>query len=195
MAPGYRCGNIEYKPHKRRCDAPRVQQAKLETVGWSAIWRHITQPELLLANAQAYYDSLPKHGTAKLEQELADVTRRMERTQRMVRMGAMDEDKGITDILADKQRIAEIQGELRAAGSVLTLPPLYAVEAAMRRIAEGPEPQTFAERRPVLEKIVDLKLRYFDGALDIEGKVPVPEPVQGLGSNRRNCNSSLHEYL
>jgi hypothetical protein len=33
----------------------------------------------------------------------------------MVRMGAMDEDKGITDIFADKQRIAEIQGELRVA--------------------------------------------------------------------------------
>ena len=194
VPPGYRCGNIEYKPHKRRCNAPRVQQAKVETVGFSAIWRHMTQPELLLANAQAYYDSLPKHGTAKLELELADVTRRMERTQRMVRMGAMDEDKGITDILTDKQRITEIQGELRAAGSVLTLPPLYAVEAAMRRIAEGPEPQTFAERRPVLEKVVDLKVRYFEGTLNIEGKVPVPEPVQGSGSNRRNCNSRFHEY-
>jgi len=64
----------------------------------------------------------------------------------------------------------------------------------MRRIAEGPEPQTFAERRPVLEKIVDVKLRYFDGTLDIEGKVPVPEPVQGSGTNRRNCNNRFHEY-
>jgi hypothetical protein len=64
----------------------------------------------------------------------------------------------------------------------------------MRRIAEGPEPQTFAERRPLLEKIVDLKLRYFDGMLDIEGEVPVPEPVQGSGSNRRNCNCSLHGH-
>jgi hypothetical protein len=62
----------------------------------------------------------------------------------------------------------------------------------MQRIAGCPEPKTFAERRPVLEKIVDLKLRYFDSALDIEGKLPVPEPVQVSGSNRRNCNSSLH---
>jgi hypothetical protein len=40
---------------------------------------------------------------------------------------------------------------------------------------------------------MDLKLRYFDGVLDIEGKVPVPEPVQVSGSNRRKCNSTFAE--
>jgi hypothetical protein len=43
----------------------------------------------------------------------------------------------------------------------------------------------------VLEKLVDLKLYYYDGELEIEGKVSVPEAVDGSDSNRKNCNTSL----
>jgi hypothetical protein len=190
--PVYVCGHIVYKPYKRLCHSPQVPQAKVEAVGFKAIWKHITHPELLLANAKAFYNSLPKaNGIARLEKELSEVTRQMEKTQMMVRSSAIDEQKGIALIKTDQQRIAEIKAELRSAGSVVTLPPLQAVEAAMRHIAEGPEPETYEERRPILEKLVDLKLHYYDGELEIEGKVPVAESAEGSGSNRKNCNSSL----
>ena len=78
---------------------------------------------------------------------------------------------------------------MQAAGSVLTLPPLRAVEAAVRRIAEVPEPDTYEERRPVLEKLVGRPISYYDGDLQIEAKVPVPEVAEV--SNRKNCNISL----
>jgi hypothetical protein len=72
---------------------------------------------------------------------------------------------------------------------VVALPSLHAVEAAMRRIAEGSEPETYDERRPILEKLVDLRISYYDDDLQIDGKVPVAEAVDV--SNRKNCNSSL----
>jgi hypothetical protein len=114
----------------------------------------------------------------------------MERTQRMVRFGTQDEDEGNAMILEDKQRIAEIEADLRAAGSVMSLPALYIVQAACDRIANGPEPKTFEEQRPVLEKLVDLKITYGDGEVVIAGKVPVPEAAEAPGRNGRKCNSS-----
>jgi hypothetical protein len=177
--PNYICGNIVYKPFQRICHAPLVQAAKLDSIAWRAIWRHITQPALLLANARAYYDSLPgSQRAAQLARELAELTGQIERTQRMVRSGAMDEDEGTALILADRQRRAEIQSELRAAGCVLTLPAEHVVAAGMRGISDGAEPDTFDERRPVLEKLVDLKFHYYDGDLEIEGKVPIPDVAE-----------------
>jgi hypothetical protein len=130
----YICGNYDYKLHRQLCRTPEIRCSTLEAVVWSAIWRHLTQPELLLTNTKAYYDSLPStSGTAKLERELATVTSRMERTQRMVRFGTEDEQKGNALILQDKQRITEIQTELRAAGSILSLPSARVVEAGCRR--------------------------------------------------------------
>jgi len=189
--PAYVCGNYDYKLKRQVCRANRqIRCYKIEAVVWTAIWRHLTQPELLLANARAYYDSLPsKSGTAKLEQELATVTSRMERTKRMVRAGTENEDTGNALILEDKRRIAEIEAELRVAGTVMALPPAHVIEAGCREIAEGPEPQSFATRRPVLEKLVDLKLTYGDGEVEIEGKVPVPEAVQVSGKGAQKCYS------
>jgi hypothetical protein len=175
--PAYVCGNYDYKLKKQVCRANcQVRTNKIEAVVWSAIWHYLTQPEILLANAKAYYDSLPtKTGTGKLEKELATVKSRMERTKRMVRAGTYDEDTGIALILEDKQRIVQLEAELRAAGSVVTLPPAYVIQAACERIVNsGAKLETFGERRPVLEKLVDLKVTYDNGAVDIEGKVPVP---------------------
>jgi hypothetical protein len=180
----YGCGDIVWKPCRKICDAPEVRVQKVEEAGWKAIWMHITQPALLLANAGAYYDSLPKaSGMARLEKELAAVTQ-MEKTQRMVRSSVMNEHKGIALIKADQRRIAEIKAELRAAGSVVTV-PTHAVEAGRRRIAAGPEPETYGERRPVLEKLVDLRISYYHGQLEIEGKVAVPDAAEAQNWNSR----------
>ena len=173
----YTCGNFDYRLRKQICKAnSQVLCHKIEEVVWRAVWAHITNAARLLANAQAYYDSLPpQSGAAKLERELAAVRSQMQRTQRMVRAGAYDEETGTAETLADKQRIAEIEAELRAAGSVMALPPAYTVKAVCDRIAAvEDEPKTFAERRPVLEKLVGFGVIYDKGIVEIEGKVPVP---------------------
>src|SRR5215469_15924432 len=133
-----------------------------------------------MGNARAYYDSLPsKSGTAKLEKELAGIQSRIERTRRMVRLGTCPEDEGNTAILEDQQRVAQINAELRDAGSVMTLPPDHLVKAACERIAHsGAKLETFEERRPVLEKLSDLKFLYDNGVVEIEGKVPVAADAQ-----------------
>jgi hypothetical protein len=190
--PAYVCVNYNCKLRKQVCRMPRVNCAKLELVVWTGIWNHLTQAELLLANARAYYDSLPsKSTTGKLEAELADVRSRMERTKRMVPAGSRDESEGSTLTLEDKQRIGAIEMDPRAAGSVMTLPAARVVEAGCRRIVEsGAKLKAFEKRRPTLvEKLVDLKITYGDGEVLIEGKVPVPEAAAVSGA--RKCNSRV----
>jgi hypothetical protein len=105
----------------------------------------------------------------------------------MVRTGAEDEATGTAQILEDKRRIAEIEIDLRAAGSVMTLPTARVIEAGCRRIVEsGVKLETSEERRPILEKFVDLKMIYGDGEVVIEGKVPVPEAAAVSGDHK--CN-------
>ena len=48
------------------------------------------------------------------------------------------------------------------------------------------EPQTYQERRLVLECIRDLRMSYYDGDLEITGQVPVPAP-----SSQKNCHRGL----
>jgi len=85
----------------------------------------------------------------------------------------------------------KIEDELRTAGRVVALPSERQAEAALRKIADPrSEPQTFADRRSVLEAIQDLRMEYYDGELTIEGKVPVPLPAT-QDDKKINCNSGL----
>jgi DNA invertase Pin-like site-specific DNA recombinase len=189
----YVCGNYDYKLRKQVCrSTPRVKCAVLEAVVWNAIWRLLTNPALLIANAAAYYDSLPsKNSTAKLEAELAVVKARIDRTRRMVKLGTEDEDKGNAEILADKQEVARIAAEIRAAGSVLALPAEHMVRAGCELLtALDSEPETFAERRPIYEALVDLKMTFDGEYVEIAGKVPVPEVA---ASGDRKCNRRFDE--
>jgi hypothetical protein len=188
----YCCGNYNYKLKVQRCrENKQMSTKKADGLVWTVLWKHLTNAELLLQNARAYYDSLPsKSGTAKKERELTIVTSRMERTRRMVRLGTEDEDTGNALILADKQRIEEIQAELRAASSVMSLPPAHMVQAACDRIAaSGAKLETFSERRPVLEALVDLGITFAKGELEITGKLPVPEVA--AASMGRKCYDRL----
>lgn len=172
--PMYRCNNYDPKILRKRCHAKAVHCDLLDGIIFGVIWKHLTQPELLMANAKAYYDSLPSRGAgAKLEKELAEVEGRIERIQEMVVMGTMDKTKGNAKILEDMKRVREIEADLRAMGSVVNLPPQKLIEAACRMIAEGPEPSDFETRRPILEKLVDLNIVYNEGEYAITGKVPV----------------------
>jgi hypothetical protein len=193
----YHCHNYHHREHVAVCRAKRVRAELIEPLVFGLIWKHLTNAKLLLANARAYYSSLPSSKTvAKLEKQLKSINAEIDRTQRMVQKGAYDEEKGIAEILELKKEAREIESELRTAGSVIDLPEENIIAAACRLIAEGPMPGTkaktakeyFAEVRPVLEKLVDFRADYNDetGYVDIECKVPVPASVQrGQKCNRR----------
>jgi Resolvase, N terminal domain/Recombinase len=176
-SPGgsYICGRVDPRSRKRLCALPsRVKFSVIEAFVWNRIWRLLTEAEFLLENAQAYYDTLPsKTATMKLEKELARIQERIERTQEMVRLGTYDKNKGNAEILVDMREAEVVASQLRVAGSVMTLPEAYIVQAACERIANGHSPTTFDARRPILEYLVDLKIVYGDGVVEISGKVPV----------------------
>jgi hypothetical protein len=95
--------------------------------------------------------------------------------------------KGKADIRTAEDRIRQIEAELADAGRVLSLPPAYVVKAACDEItAVENEPQTYEERRPILESLIDLKLYYAKGHLVITGKVPVPSDAALAGGGKRN---------
>jgi len=191
--PAYVCGNYCYKLDKQICRAnEQVRCNRIEEVVWRVVWGFLTQPDLLLANAQAYYDSLPKPtGLAKLEAEIVSLKEDIRRTQKMVKAGAYDEDQGMAEILEAKQRVREIEGELHAAGSVFSLPQEHLVRAACSRITEGDVPETFEERRPIFEKLVNLTFTYDKGFVLIEGKVPVASVEQKCEGRVLGHNSSV----
>jgi hypothetical protein len=192
----YICGNYDYKIGTQVCRVNgRILCERIDAVVWGAIWRILTDPEILYRNAKAYYDSLPTpKGLQKLEKELATVRERMERTKRMVRNGTEDEATGTALIQGDQHRIREIEAELKAAGSVMMLPVLKIIEAGCRQIAEGPEPGDFQTRRPILEKLVDLKVWYSNGLAEIEGKVPVAIVAPKCTGRQRSQHTSV-QYL
>jgi hypothetical protein len=192
--PYYRCGNIEYKPFRRRCSAPGVPAAIIEAVAWNAIWGLLKDPALLLQLGRAYYEGLPKpegNGAEALEHEAARLTQRIKTTRQMMRDSAIDYADGLAGIRQDEKRVRQIEEELAAAGRVVSLPPLRAAEAAMREITTGPEPKRYERRRNILEGILDLRMTYFDDDLQIEGKVPVPDAETSAGSGKKKCNTGI----
>jgi hypothetical protein len=99
--------------------------------------------------------------------------------------------KGKADIRAAEERIRQIEQELAAAGRVVSLSPLRAAEASLREITSGSEPKTYERRRAILEGILDLRMTYYDGDLEISGKVPVPGVEASTGSGEKKCNRGL----
>jgi DNA invertase Pin-like site-specific DNA recombinase len=191
----YRCGNISNKPpQKRLCDASQVPRDKIESAAWGTIWRMLKTPQLLLEMGRAHLARLEKRsnhgGAVDLERELVRLRAKLNTTRDMTQEGLLPYAKGRADIRECERRIKEIEQELAAAGRVLQLPPLRATEAALREITGGAEPETYDERRRILEGILDLRMTYLDGDLTIEGKVPIAGAALLSGSTK-NCNSRL----
>jgi hypothetical protein len=104
----------------------------------------------------------------------SDVTRHLQYFRPVIDAGAGDHKRAIASQLEYQKRIGELQDRLKAAGSVMALPPARIVNAALTEIsAVEDEPLSFDERRPILEKLVDLKMIYDRGTVEITGKVPV----------------------
>ena len=103
----------------------------------------------------------------------------------------MDFDEGEREILATQKQLRQIEDELRTAGRVVARPLSGRRKPRCARLqTRASEPQTFADRRSVLEAIQDLHMEYYDGELTIEGKVPVPL-LATQDDKKINCNSGL----
>jgi site-specific DNA recombinase len=173
----YRCHNLTSNrpPIIRHCPAPCVKAAGIEDVVWSAIWRLLKDPALLLKMAEAHYKAIkPREGNSveALQKEADRLQARIQRTQRMIRDGILEYDDGAASIKTDKQRLDQIDGELRRVGRVIQLPTLAQAEAAVAEIVSGSEPSTFEERRHVLDGIQDLKMFCDQDFVEIHGKIP-----------------------
>jgi DNA invertase Pin-like site-specific DNA recombinase len=172
----YICGNVS-RERKQLCKAnTQVICSALDNLIFDLVWKHATDPDLLLANGQAYYDSLPKPtGLAQLQKEAEQLQAKMKRIQKMVKEGGLDYDEGMADIFAVKARIAEIEAQARAAGRILEpLPSIDVVRTTCKRIAAaGGKLKTFAERRPILDGLMEFTITWDRGIALIEGKVPV----------------------
>ena len=175
--PYYRCGHIEYKPFKRLCHAPSVYCDVLEPAAWGEIWKVLTNPDLLLELAQAYVDKRQKpeaQGVANLERERVKLLGKIKTTRAMIQDSLIPYAQGKADIRAAEARIEAIDQQRAAAGAVLELPTRHQVEAAVQEIlTAGNEPETYDERRPILEGIRELRMSYYDRTLEISGKIPV----------------------
>jgi site-specific DNA recombinase len=188
----YRCNNVKHQPYRRICFAPQVTQKAIEAAAWNEIWKLLKNPALLLSMGQAYYDALakPEDNSAEgLERETARLMERIKVTRQMMRDSAIGYAEGLAAIREDEKRVRRIGEELAAAGRVVSLPPLRAAEAALREITAGSEPKTYERRRDILEGIVDLKMKYLEGNLEIEGKVPVrADAPASAGGGKKNCH-------
>jgi hypothetical protein len=183
---------MDHKLFKRACTMRQVQARIIEPAVFVAIWKHLIDSDLLIANAQAYIESLPSRPeAATLEAELAEVMTRIDTTAEMIRYNRYPKDKGYAAIDDDNRRIAEIKAELKTAG-VMDLPEKLLVENACRRIAEGKMPSRFDTQRPVLEKLLGLKV-YWDGEnATIEGRVPVPAASAAAAGQGWKCDRRVH---
>jgi hypothetical protein len=74
----------------------------------------------------------------------------------------------------------------------VTIPTEKQAEAACRKVADPRnEPTSYEHRRAVLEGIIDLRMNYYDGDLEITGAIPVPAPNASAGGGKKNRDSGF----
>lgn len=197
----YGCGwKTNKAPVKDLCQEPlrRYPALPVELLAWRLIWAMLTDHAILLSQAKAYFKSLPQPKSATslaaLERELATAKRAYENIIARCDQGhgSFAEEKQKLDGL--KRQVAQLQAEISAIQPVLELPEERKLAAWLNEIYDPrDEPQTFAERRDILEGLEDLYIVNEDGMLTITGKVPVGLPAAQVS----NCDSSLgcnHNY-
>jgi uncharacterized protein with von Willebrand factor type A (vWA) domain len=104
---------------------------------------------------------------------------------KLVKAGRIRFEDGEADLKSLDAQIAEQERQLSAQGKVIELAPVEQLKQQMAKIYNPlNEPQTYEERRHVLEGLRDLKMSYCDGDLEISGQVPV---VAAPSSGEKNC--------
>jgi hypothetical protein len=101
-------------------------------------------------------------------------------------------ERGQAEVQAVRRQIREVEEQLRLAGRVTRLPLFREVEAAVRGIIEAGEPETYAERRPILEALVDLRCTMQDDMfVQITGQIPILSVESTTSNMRGNWDRSL----
>jgi len=191
--PVYICGRIDRGYH-RLCDQSQVQVKMLEPVAWKSIWEVLTNPDLLLSLGRAYMDSLPKDsGLESIEAQLSEMQAHLARIKEMTERRMYTLNEGAAKCDAIRTEIAKLEETLHRAGRVVELPPLERVKATCRAITEGPEPEDYDLRRGVLEGLIDLRMEYGDGELEIQGQVPIAAvPAKSTSSDGKYWDSGIN---
>jgi site-specific DNA recombinase len=182
--PNYRCGNIDYTTYKRRCPALGVRQSRIEAAVWEETWGAITDPETLYGLIEAYRASFADN--ADDAQRAAVLKRLRLRQQRAVQM-LCDPEQPYDEAKRRKMEldaeIAAIEQEAKRA-EVFQMPAKRAVEALAREIA-AEEPESFEDRRGVLERL-QILVRYDSRTreAEIEGRFNLP--------GMKNCRNGVN---
>jgi DNA invertase Pin-like site-specific DNA recombinase len=191
----YICNHRTNKPPiKHLCTLERKQfpAQPVEELVWKLIWEMLTDHTILMSQAQAFMRSLPKPKSATslaaLERERATVRRAYANIIARCDKGHgsfADEKEKLDDL---KRRIAQLDAEISAIQPVLEMPDETKLAAFLNEVYDAEaEPETFEERRDILDGLEDLEIVEDGGVLTITGKVPVGLPPAGV----RNCDSSL----
>ena len=155
----------------------------IEPAAWRAIWATLTNPDTLLRLAEDHYERSRQPQTADvaaLQRERTKISGQIKEAQRMMHEFLISHHDGAAMIRDDRARLAEIEQQLAAAGSqVLSMPSRQQIEAFCREF-QGKEPgrdaetveEAYDERRPILESIQDLHMRYLKPDLEISGRIP-----------------------
>jgi DNA invertase Pin-like site-specific DNA recombinase len=194
----YRCGHATNKPPvKRLCNACQISAEVLEREAWGAIWGMLKDPALLLEMGHNHYATQSNPNlelTGKIGAELKRLAQKDRNLTKSIEEAATDEE-------CDEQRakrrelratIAGLEAQLRTANRVVNLPPLSALEAHVRRITTGAEPETYDERRDILEGLDNLRMDYADGDLKITGEVAVSDVEAAAGLPGKKCQPLVH---
>jgi site-specific DNA recombinase len=181
--PLYRCGNIDYLVSRRRCAAAGVAQTRIEPTVWQAIWEALTRPAFLYRMAKAYCEAAKSATDAPdLEKRLDRLRRREQRAVEILRDPDVAFIEAKRELTAIRAEMAALEAESRRAGQVMTLPPQHRIAAACREVTRK-EPQTFEDRRAVLEEVVT-EVRFSDDEVEIQARLP-------LGSGPKNCHKGV----
>jgi len=191
----YGCSWTTNKPPKKDLCTEAIRRypaLPVELLAWRLIWAMLTDHAILMSQARAYFNSLPQPKSATslaaLERELATAQRAYGNIIQRCDQGhgSFAEEKGKLDGL--KRQITQLQADITAIQPVLEMPEEHKLAAWLNEIYDPKdEPQTFEERRDILEGLEDLYIVNDDGMLTITGKVPVGLPPAEVS----NCDSSL----
>ena len=193
----YVCGyQTNHPPTRRLCQSPTILVAVIENLTFKPIWGMLKNPKLLLEMGRAIYADQLKPDDAKvdrMEKQLAKLRLRDRNLEEMQEEAATPEEykRCREKRTALRGEVAALEVELREAKKVVTMPSLSALEKHLETIMTGEEPKTYDERRPILESLVDLRVEYADGKIEITGKVPVPNAAAFSGDGD-NCYPLVH---
>ena len=193
----YVCSNRDDKPpERRRCNLSGIATTVLENGAWNEIWRMLKNPKLLYEMGREILDAQARPHEAALktmEREIVRLTQREKNLSRSMKDAASDKefDELREERLAVRNRLAMLERESRETNKVVSMPAYNVLDAYVRTIMGGHEPETYGERRSILEGLRDLRMVYANGELNITGQVPLPEIQSASDKHTQNCQCGI----